>query len=193
MQGRTACFFEAHGSRGINDDHTSMARHYRGGPGLNPQTTANIVKADQSTLSRRATSDSAGQLARSESGREILLRQKWNQQLSYDENNDNLFLVHVYEPSNELQGYDVTIYLMRHVWRADNQTQGFKDVEKAYFYFGPSWRNKVFEVVNLGEHIGVRVSAWGRFLATCLVTYKSGKSLTLCRYIDFEMASRVSS
>jgi len=103
-----------------------------------------------------------------------------------------LFIVHVYRRSTQPnQLYDITLFLMRHVHgTAPNQKTGFDDVEKAEFYFGPSWHGEVFVAHNDGEYIGVRTSAWGTFLATCRVTFKNSAKtpLTLHRYIDFEMA-----
>jgi hypothetical protein len=138
------------------------------------------------------------ELAKTESGRKTLLQQQWGKHLAYRENNDNLFLVHFLEPSIiPGQNYDVTIHLVRHVWGGENQTTNFRDVHKAYFYFGPSWRDekskdgKVFEVPNEQKYIGVRIAAWGTFLATCLVVYTNDKSLILHRYIDFETGQRL--
>jgi hypothetical protein len=105
-----------------------------------------------------------------------------------------LFLVHVYERSTRPgQLYDITIFLMRHVrGPAPNQKEGFPDVEKAEFYFGESWQHQVFVAHNEGGFIGVRTSAWGTFLATCLVTFKDQHKspVILHRYIDFEMAPK---
>lgn len=105
---------------------------------------------------------------------------------------NRLFLAHVYQASKQPdQKYDVSIFLMRHVWgRAPNEKTGFQDVEKAEFYFGPSWRGEVFVAQNEGGYIGVSTSAWGTFLAMCRVTFKDKKKdpEILHRYIDFEMA-----
>ena len=38
-----------------------------------------------------------------------------------------------------------------------------------------------------GDVIEVRVSAYGSFLCTCLVTFEDGEQVSLYRYIDFEM------
>jgi hypothetical protein len=35
--------------------------------------------------------------------------------------------------------------------------------------------------------MGVRLSAYGPFLCTCLVTFEDGEQVSLYRYIDFEM------
>jgi hypothetical protein len=105
---------------------------------------------------------------------------------------DRLFLVHAYEPSKVPgQRFDVTIFLMRHVPGAgDNEVTGLHDVDKAEFYFGPSWNDKVFVIPNEGQVMGMRTSAWGTFLALCRVTFKdpAKRPVVLFRYIDFTMA-----
>lgn len=105
-----------------------------------------------------------------------------------------LFVVHVYKSSirpSEL--YDITVFLMRHVkGSAPNQVTGFTEIDRAEFYFGPSWHDEVFVAHNVGGYIGVRTSAWGTFLASCRVTFKdpSTAPLVLHRYVDFEMRPR---
>jgi hypothetical protein len=102
-----------------------------------------------------------------------------------------LTLVHIYKPSERRgQKYDISIYLMRHMsGRPGNQTTGFTEVEKAEFFFGPSWGNRIFSSINNGEIIGVNTSAFGTFLATCRVTFNDDSDpIILQRYIDFEMA-----
>jgi hypothetical protein len=72
------------------------------------------------------------------------------------------------------------------MWDEENRIRGFLDVDRAYFYFGKGWGDEVFEVVNHGDFIGVEVSAWGRFLATCLVTFRDQRPPRLLhRYIDW--------
>lgn len=162
------------------------------GPGVSPKEQK-ALHAKELT-SRQTSPDieylSAEQLSKeiqTTEGRKNVLQQEWGRYLKYDENNDNLFLVHFCERSKDPEEkYDVTIFLMRHMWNEDNQTRGFSDVDKAYFYFGKGWEDKVFQVVNRGEFVGVEVSAWGRFLATCLVTFKDEKQpRVLHRYIDW--------
>jgi len=118
----------------------------------------------------------------------------WTSQRSgeYDRTN-NLSLVHAYVPSKlKGQRYDITIFLMRHIpGHGGNEISGLDDIEKAEFFFGPSWGNRIFVAENEGEVIGVRTSAWGTFLAVCRVTFRASEAkepITLFRYIDFEMA-----
>lgn len=90
-----------------------------------------------------------------------------------------LFLVHILERSTknlrpDRPTYDVTIFVMRHVWGpSQNQTIGFDEIEQAEFYLGPSWGDEPFPVLpNKHGSIALRTSAWGRFLAMCRVTFK---------------------
>jgi hypothetical protein len=118
---------------------------------------------------------------------------------------NSLVLVHVIEPSKRPDmAFDVTIFLMRHVWgSAPNQITGFDDIEEVEFYLGPSWdhpgddeQKQPFEVYpKKDEPIALRTSAWGRFLAMCRVTFKDKRkdSEILFRYIDFEMATAIPS
>lgn len=84
--------------------------------------------------------------------------------------------------------------MRHHQGPAENQTTGFTEIERAEFFFGPSWGDRVFVSNNDGGVIGVNTSAWGAFLATCRVVFNDGSDpVVLDRYIDFEMASRDSS
>jgi hypothetical protein len=64
----------------------------------------------------------------------------------------------------------------------------------AEFFFGESWGNQRFTVNNsswLGQRrgvIGVRVHAWGTFLAACRITFTDQSEVVLYRFIDFFMA-----
>jgi hypothetical protein len=86
----------------------------------------------------------------------------------------------------EGQRYDVFIYLLQHGGGS------VSNVKKAEFFFGNNWGNKIFEGSREGDVIGVRTSAYGSFLCTCLVTFKDGYQASLYRYIDFEMGHVVS-
>ena len=108
------------------------------------------------------------------------------------ERTHRLALVHIYKPSvRKGQKYDISIYLMRHHrGRGENQTVGFTEIERAEFFFGSSWGDRIIPAVNDGGVIGVNTSAWGTFLATCRVVFNDGSDpVVLHRYIDFEMAS----
>jgi len=98
------------------------------------------------------------------------------------QNNRGMFLTHIISPSDiPGQKYDVFIYLIRH------KTTDFVDVEKAEFFFGHMWGNRVFEEPEKNGMIGVSTSAYGPFLCTCRVHFKDGSHIKLNRYIDFEM------
>jgi hypothetical protein len=100
--------------------------------------------------------------------------------------NHGFFIAHVLEPSNsEGQEYDIFIYLIRH------KSQEYGDVEKAEFFFGQYWKNKVYVGSKVGDLIGVKTSAYGPFLALCRITLKDGSSIMLSKYIDFEMGFAV--
>lgn len=98
-------------------------------------------------------------------------------------------LVHVIEPSsNPDQKYDILIYLFRHRPNEEGSPYGLNDVEKAEFYLGSAWNNRVF-TCNRGDtigYIGIKVSAYGTFSCLCRVTFTDGKTVVLDRYIDFE-------
>jgi hypothetical protein len=108
------------------------------------------------------------------------------------ERTHDLVLVHTFIPSTHHdQKYDVSIYLMRHLTGLGrDQVVYLADVKRAEFYFGPYWGERIFPAINDGDVIGVNTSAWGAFLATCLVTFVDDSDpVVLYRYIDFEMAS----
>ncbi len=100
-------------------------------------------------------------------------------------------LVHVYRPSSvPNQKYDVFLFIVRHRKGTDGPPRReFEEIEKAEFFFGESWGNEVFAVVNAGGLIGVRTHAWGTFLACCRITFrdKQKQPIVLFRYVDFHM------
>jgi hypothetical protein len=81
------------------------------------------------------------------------------------ERSRRLALVHIYKPSARRgQKYDISIYLMRHLsGQQGNQTTVFTEIEKAEFFFGHSWGNRIFPSINNGGVIGVSTSACGTF------------------------------
>lgn len=99
-------------------------------------------------------------------------------------------LAHVYRPSTvPEQKFDIFIFVVRHR-RKDPKSpyRNFEEIQKAEFFFGPGWGNKIFPVDNMGGLIGVRTYAWGTFFAACRITFKepNGEPIILYRYIDFE-------
>jgi hypothetical protein len=102
-----------------------------------------------------------------------------------------LEMVHIYKPSTRPgQKFDVSIYLMRHVsGESRNQITAFTEIDRAEFFFGPSWGNRILTARNGGGVIGLNTSAWGSFLATCRVVFNNGSPpVVIYRYVDFEMA-----
>ncbi len=101
-------------------------------------------------------------------------------------------LAHVYRPSNEPgQRFEVFVFLARHRKGTSGppQREKFSEIDKAEFFFGASWGNKVFEVPKTEGAIGVRTHAWGTFLASCRITFTDAREpITLFRYVDFFMA-----
>jgi hypothetical protein len=102
-----------------------------------------------------------------------------------------LYLAYVYQISKiPGQKYDVTVFLMRHVAGHDLNQRKFRDVERAEFYFGPSWTGVfVASPVDVTDGVvGVRISAWGSFWATCRVKLSNVTDpVIIHRHIDFEM------
>ena len=73
--------------------------------------------------------------------------------------------------------------------RNSTNPDDFDDIAKAEFYFGESWGNEIFPVLNTGSVIGVRTHAWGTFLACCRLTFTdvTRETVILYRYLDFHM------
>lgn len=100
--------------------------------------------------------------------------------------NKNIFIAHILEPSsNKNQKYDIFIYLIRH------KSGNFDDIEKAEFFFGPYWGNKVYVANKINNYIGIRTAAYGPFLAVCRISFIDGSKIILDKYIDFEMGFAV--
>lgn len=104
---------------------------------------------------------------------------------------DGYMLAHVYRPSRlHGQAFDIFIFLVRHRKGTDTPpAKHFDEIEKVEFFFGESWGDEVFTVKNTGAVIGVRTHAWGTFLATCRITFRSQSHgpIVLYRYVDFQM------
>ena len=108
------------------------------------------------------------------------------------ERTHGFMLAHVYKPSSERgQIFDVSIFIVRHKKGTTTPpARNFDEIQKAEFFFGESWGNRVFEVRGEDGFFGARVHAWGTFLAMCRVTFKdpSKDPIILFRYVDFSMA-----
>ena len=105
---------------------------------------------------------------------------------------DGYMLVHFYRPATVPgQAFDIFIFVVQHRRGTEGPPQrNFDEIQKAEFFFGPGWGNKIFPVDNTGGLIGVRTHAWGTFFATCRITFTESnrEPIILYRYIDFEMA-----
>jgi hypothetical protein len=102
------------------------------------------------------------------------------------ENNNRIFLAHILLPIEKNRNeYEIFIYLIGH------KNRKMDDIEKAEFFFGHMWGNKIFLGSIRDGVIGVRTSAYGPFLCTCCVKLKTGQEIILDRYIDFEMGKIV--
>jgi hypothetical protein len=105
-----------------------------------------------------------------------------------EENNREVYLVHVIEPSRHLgQTFDIFIYLKRH--RSNNMA----DINYAEFFLGRHWKNNIYKIENTGGLIGISISAYGPVLCTCRVVFQDGHEIMLDRYVDFEMAEALKS
>ncbi|MEZ6139014.1 MAG: pYEATS domain-containing protein [Zavarzinella sp.] len=97
-----------------------------------------------------------------------------------------LFVTHVLYPSKDAtMEFDIFIYLIRH------KSTDFDDIAEVDFFFGHYWGNRIFKATKIRGLFGVRTSAYGAFLCTCRVKMKDGTTLSLHRYIDFEMGRAV--
>jgi hypothetical protein len=104
-----------------------------------------------------------------------------------------VFIVHSLAPSTrEGYKYEIFIYLKR---RHDAPLTGNEkpelNVEKAEFFFGSNWGDRIYKGNRVGDVIGVRTAAYRPFLCTCLVTFENGYQASLYRRIDFEMGDLV--
>jgi hypothetical protein len=96
--------------------------------------------------------------------------------------NRGVYLVHVISPSKAKgQTFDISVYLLKH-YDGD-----LSEVDRAEFFLGRYWDNRIFSVKNGGGPIGISISAYGPFLCTCRVVFKDGHESYINRYIDFEM------
>lgn len=101
--------------------------------------------------------------------------------------NRGVFLVHVLKPSQKPgQKFDIFMFLIGH-----HDAGALDKIAYAEFFFGKHWGNRVIKVEKKGDLIGLSTSAYGPFLAICLVVFTDGYKVTLNHYIDFEMGKQV--
>lgn len=117
--------------------------------------------------------------------------EEWNarRKAVYRENR-GVFRAHTFRPSQSPgQRYDVAIYLIRH--RSNDpryRREDLNNVIQAEFVLGEYFDGRVFRTHNRGGALGIVVSAYGPFLCTCRLRFDDGTSVSVNRYIDFEMA-----
>ncbi len=93
-------------------------------------------------------------------------------------------MVHTIQPSQHKENYwDVFVYLIRH------QSTDLSMVQRAEFFLGKYWGNKIFEAQNQDDFLGVVISAYGSALCTCRVIFVDGSEAMLNRYLDLEMST----
>jgi len=104
----------------------------------------------------------------------------------YYQPNRLLMLVHKIAPSS-LPGqlYDILIYLVPHP-TSDATLAGVKRVE---YYFGKSWGRNVFASDDRAHGFAISTSAYGPFMCTAEIHFSDGDTVTIARYIDFEMGA----
>ncbi|GAA0695777.1 hypothetical protein GCM10010193_58060 [Kitasatospora atroaurantiaca] len=109
----------------------------------------------------------------------------WEQyRLQLNEKSRGIQLAHVISPSKvPRQRFDVFVYLVT------SRTGSLDEVERAQFFLGRRWGNRVFDVLNEGGRIGFSTAAYGSPLCACRVVFKDGSDVVLSRFLDFEMAS----
>ncbi|MGP4048355.1 pYEATS domain-containing protein [Streptomyces sp. 2A115] len=98
----------------------------------------------------------------------------------------NIHLAHVISPSRTPgQRFDIFTYLV------EGPSGRLDDVERAQFFLGRYWGNRIFDVPNRGDgkHIGFATSAYGPALCICRVIFKDGSEAVVERFLDFETAA----
>lgn len=96
----------------------------------------------------------------------------------------NIHLAHVISPSQVPgQRFDIFTYLVT------GSGGNLEEVERAQFFLGRYWGNRIFDVPNQGTRIGFATSAYGPALCVCRVIFRDGSETVLERFLDFEMAS----
>ena len=97
-------------------------------------------------------------------------------------------LVHRIQRSTEDgQLYDVLIYVIPH------KRSSLAGVSSVEYFLGHYWGDKVFPSFNRSRGFAIVTSAYGPFICTAKVNFNDGTSVTLSRYIDFEMGGCVPS
>jgi hypothetical protein len=93
-----------------------------------------------------------------------------------------VYLAHIIKPSAiPGQRYDVYVFLL------GSKDADLSKVERAQFFLGRHWGNRIFDVPNQGGSIGLSTSAYGPVLCLCRIRFQDGHEAMVSRYLDFEM------
>ena len=94
----------------------------------------------------------------------------------------NVYLAHIIKPSAiPGQRYDVYVFLV------GAKDADLSQVERAQFFLGRHWGNRIFDVPNRDGAIGLSTSAYGPVLCVCRIRFQDGHEAMVSRYLDFEM------
>jgi hypothetical protein len=95
-----------------------------------------------------------------------------------------VMLVHRLQRSrSENHLYDILIYVIPH------KSCSLASVTQIEYFFGHHWGNKVYPSSDRSRGFPIVTSAYGPFLCTAKVHFNDGTTVTLSRYVDFEMGS----
>ena len=98
----------------------------------------------------------------------------------------SVMLVHRLSCSEHVdQIFDVLIYVIPH-------KTVLAGVAKVEYFFGEYWGDRIYSVTDRSRGFPVVVSTYGPMLCTAKVHFTDGESVTLYRYIDFEMGNLAS-
>jgi hypothetical protein len=99
----------------------------------------------------------------------------------------DVFIHYDVETSSDIfQRFDITMRLVRKANReAGRARDDLSDVQRAEFFFGPWFGNRVHSVDNIDGKIGIIIAAYGEFLAYCRVYFRDGYSADISQFIRF--------
>jgi hypothetical protein len=99
----------------------------------------------------------------------------------------DVFIHYDVETSSDIfQRFDITIRLVRKASREVSRARDdLSDVQRAEFFFGPWFGNRVHSVDNVDGKIGIIIAAYGEFLAYCRVHFRDGYSADISQFIRF--------
>lgn len=93
-----------------------------------------------------------------------------------------VFLVHRVDVSKTPgQLYDALIYIIP----APNSA--LTAVQRVEYFFGRSWKSKIFTSIDRAKGFPVAASAYGPFLCLAKIVFTDGTEVVASRFIDFEM------